>query len=285
MEHQNTSSTNLLDSLSANINPITNKLTNTFGLARQYAQERLGTAEEVTLLPETYCHLEKRVDNLAQAQASFLKVSRIFNDSTYDRPMPIISAPWEDMDDDDDDEHDGKKRPIITLLHALAHSAEQGSEALGVDDPLGAALFRTAETFNKMGDARVVMDRTIAARVNNNTHLASAIKEASRARRHVQSLRLALDALKHKYRTARPDRRDSVRMELQMAEEQYAEAVQNSFDRMQQIVTDSEPFQHLVDLVVAQAVYYKEAYELSTQLLPQLDEILVVQESLHRHRQ
>ncbi|GAA5817207.1 hypothetical protein MFLAVUS_010750 [Mucor flavus] len=294
-------------SLSSRFNPFAQKLNKGLGQVRQYAQEKLGTAENVTELPQEYKDLEKRLDAVRNVQANLLKVSRTYSNSSYDYPVQLqesligmtntvtreiqhlalsstTSAADRAATAPTTSTTTTTEEPK-TLLHGLARVAAQGSESIGIDEPLGTALFKYATITEKVADARVKMDHQIVEKFNKpvQSTLNSSIEQALKARRNVQSIRLSLDACKARYRSARPERSEVARLEVEQAEDQFVAAVEEATNLMKAALENPEPFRNLADLVAAQLQYFKEAQELLSDLAPELDEIQVTQESLYRN--
>ncbi|KAI7880431.1 hypothetical protein K492DRAFT_177910 [Lichtheimia hyalospora FSU 10163] len=266
--------------------PFAQKLSKGFGLVRQFAQERMGTATDVTELPQAYKDLEKKMDTLRQVQMQLLKVSRTYGQPAYDCPtqhFDEISNALKGIDGS----HSNHERPK-SLPHALARVAAQGSEIISNNDssgdPLATALYQVANTYEKIGDARIEMDKSITSHYHQPMldKLQSTFDQAIKARRHVQSTRLSLDACRAQYRSASSDRKDIMRQYCEQAEEQFVSAVLQATNLMKEVLLDPEPFKGLTELVIAQAAFYKEAHERLLQLAPELDEILVLQESQYR---
>jgi hypothetical protein len=186
-----------------------------------------------------------------------LKVSRTFSNPSYDYPVQIqesligisntvtrefqqltlssaadraVEQQQEQQQQQQQQQHEDSK----TLLHGLSRVAAQGSQAVGVDEPFGTALSKYATVTEKVADARVRMDHQIVEKFNKPTQatLNSSIEQALRARRNVQSIRLSLDACKAKYRSARPERSDAARLEVEQAEDQFVAAVEVSTNLM-----------------------------------------------------
>lgn len=292
--------------LSSRFNPFAQKLNKGLGQVRQYAQEKLGTAENVTELPQEYKDLEKRVDALRTVQLNLLKVSRTYNNSSYDYPVQLqesligmtntvtreiqhlaltSTSSAADRAANTTAAAPAPAEEPKSLLHGLARVAAQGSESIGVEEPLGTALFKYATVTEKVADARVKMDQQIVEKFNKpiQTTLNSSIEQALKARRNVQSIRLSLDACKARYRAARPEKSEAARLEVEQAEDQFVAAVEEATNFMKAALEDPEPFRNLADLVAAQLDYFKQAQELLSDLAPELDEIQVTQESLYRN--
>ncbi|KAJ2956269.1 hypothetical protein NQZ79_g7865 [Umbelopsis isabellina] len=288
---------------SSKINPFAQRLNKGFGQVRQFAQEKLGTAEGVTELPQEYKDLEKKVDALRAVHSNLLKVTRVHNGHSYDYPAQIQESiaglsssvqsqiqnltlsPAERAQLESQNQAQQQIPQPKTLSHAVSRAAVASAEGIGAEDPLGTALFKYAAISEKVGDARVKMDDEIAAKFNQpfQTTLKTSIEHSLRARRAVQSARLTLDACKARERSARPDRADVARLEVEQAEDQFVAAVEEATNLMKIALENPEPLRNLADLIAAQVAYYKEAHELLAELAPEIDEMQVTQESLYRN--
>ncbi|KAI8886770.1 hypothetical protein K501DRAFT_243653 [Backusella circina FSU 941] len=288
--------------LGSRFNPFAQKLGKGLGQVRQYAQEKLGTAENVTELPQEYKDLEKRIDALRSTQTNLLKVSRTFGNPSYDYPVQIqesllgissqVTREIQNLTlnsaadrSAQQQQHQAEVAAPKTLLHALSRVAGQGAIAVGgPEEPLGVALSKYAETTEKVANARIEMDNAIVEKFNKpiQTTLNTSIEQAQRARSNVQSIRLSLDACKARYRSARPERSEAARLEVEQAEDQFVTAVEEATNLMKEALDNPEPFRDLADLVNAQLDYFKQAQALLADLAPELDELQVTQESLYR---
>ncbi|KAI9277810.1 hypothetical protein BY458DRAFT_471724 [Sporodiniella umbellata] len=285
--------------LGSRINPFAQRLNKGLGQVRQYAQEKLGTAESVTELPQEYKALEKRLDALRDVQSNMLKVTRTYSNPSYDYPVQVqqslinitskftreIQQLTLNSAADRASAQQAAPEESKTLLHGLSRVAAQGSQEVGTEEALGTALFKYATITNKVADARVKMDQTIIEQFNKpvQTTLNNSIELANKARRNVQSIRLSLDACKDRYRSARPEKSEAARLEVEQAEDQFVAAVEESTNLMKAALENPEFYRNLSDLVAAQLHYFKEAQDLLSDLAPELDEIQVTQEALYRN--
>ncbi|KAI9310999.1 BAR domain-containing family protein [Dichotomocladium elegans] len=256
----------------------------------------------------SHASFDKRVDALRNVYNSLLKVTRVYGSPSYDYPTqlqeslvsfsatvtnqfqnlalsPAERQQLEQQHQQQQQQQQQDRQHPKTLSHALARVSLQGAQTVGVEDPLGTALFKVAAVSEKVGDARVKMDQSIVSKFNQpmQTTLNTSLEQAAKARRNVQSVRLSLDACKARYRNARPERQDAARLEVEQAEDQFVAAVEEATSLMKAALDNPEPFRNLADLIAAQAAYFKEAHELLAELAPELDEIQVTQESLYRN--
>lgn len=193
----------------------------------------------------------QRIDALRLVHINLLKVARTYSQPAYDYPTQIQESlvglttsvasqlqnlalsPAERAQLSSVPQDESKQHPK-TLPHAIARVAAQGADAVGVDEPLGKALFKVATINDKVGDARVKMDNEIVTKLNQplQTTLNASIEQANKARRNVQSVRLSLDACKARYRSARPEKSDAARLEVEQAEDQFVAAVEEATSLM-----------------------------------------------------
>ncbi|RUO96477.1 Bin/amphiphysin/Rvs domain for vesicular trafficking-domain-containing protein [Jimgerdemannia flammicorona] len=253
--------------ISSRLNPFAQRLGKGFGQVRQYAQEKLGTAEDVTELPQEYKDLEKRVDALRTVHQNLLRVTRTFSTQTYDYPAQLQESLIDTARSVGDRlqslaltpadreaeaaalaaQQGAQPQLPKTLSHALSRAAAQSAEQLGIEEPLGAALFKYAAVQEKIGDSRLRMDNEINTKfvLPFQTTLKTNIEFAMKARRNVQSARLTLDASKAKYRAARPERSEAARLEVEQAEDQFVAAVEEATTLMKSVLeTVSFPKAH-----------------------------------------
>lgn len=272
------------------------------GQVRQYASERFGTAEEVTDLPQEYKELEKHVDALRFVHTGLLRVTRIHTNPSYDYPGQLQESvaelahnvqdhlklltqnPAERAAEAELPQAESSSLPK-TLPHALSRASAQGAKLMGTDDPLGAALTKFSGVQEKIGEHRVKMDAEITQKFVQpfNTTLNTNIQFAMKARRNVQSTRLALDAAKARYKSTKAEKSEAARLEIEQAEDQFVAAVEEATTLMKSVLETPEPLRNLADLVTAQLAFYKEAYESLAELAPEIDEMQVTQEALYRN--
>lgn len=183
---------------------------------------------------------------------NLLKVTRIYSNPSYDYPTQLqeslagISStftaqfqnlalsPAERAQAEANQQNAEKQQQPKTLSHALSRVSAQGADSVGVEEPLGTALFKVATVAEKVGDARIKMDQAIVSKFNQpmQTTLNTTLEQALKARRNVQSARLSLDACKARYRSARPERSDAARLEVEQAEDHFVAAVEEATSLM-----------------------------------------------------
>ena len=189
-----------------------------------------------------------------------------------------------------------------SLSHAFAKAGNSNADALGTNEPLGmcfcsiapvliiililpigAALKKFAATHEKIGDARLrlvniyffyfkfnflfdcIQDAAATSKFVQpyNTTLNQTIAHAMKARRAVAAIRLNYDAARAKLKTARPDREEALRAEMEAVEDEFVAVVDDAMGKMTLVVESPEPLKNLADLVAAQLAYFKVLFYMS----------------------
>lgn len=116
---------------------------NLLKIARVYGTE---TYDYPTQIQESVVELSKSISDRVTSLTT-----QATQGTSLPSPTPTASAPV----------------PPKTLAHAMSRAALSGTEQLGSDDPLGAALLKYAESQRKLGEARLAQDREITTKFVN----------------------------------------------------------------------------------------------------------------------
>ena len=198
-----------------------------------------------------------------------------------------------------------------TFNHAIAraalassqmlHQANTGAGANSIsatatsgtvkEDPLATALEKYAIAEEKVGEARLQQDSHIQQKflAGWSTTLNSQLGQAAKARRNVESARLALDAAKGKMRASgahrgmNPDVDSMVptvesTKEVEKKEDEFVAIVEEAEQIMKNVLDTPEPLKNLSELIAAQMEHYKKAYEILAELAPSVDQLQEEQE-------
>ncbi|KAG0353313.1 hypothetical protein BG005_007383 [Podila minutissima] len=282
---------------SQQLNPLAAKLSKQYSQAKQFAQEKMGTAEDITELPQEYKDLEKRFDAVQKMHTNLLRITKTYQTQTYDYPAQLqetlseygrsvserISqatlSPAEKAAADAAALEDPHRRENA---HPVARPS---AEDIGLEEPMGSALFKYATVQEKVGDMRLVMDQEITDKFVTpfGTTMNNQIQAAVKARRSVYSTRLALDTAKAQYRNTRPERAEASKVEVEQAEDLFVAALEETMALMKIVLETPEPLRNLADMVAAQLAFYKDAYEILNDVAPEIDSLQVTQEALYRN--
>ncbi|KAI9189717.1 BAR domain-containing protein [Blastocladiella emersonii ATCC 22665] len=284
-----------LNGLASQVTPLAKTVERGFGQARQFAQEKMGTAEDLTELPVEYLELERKVDSIQSLLTALLKshagssfVPAAVSDTVSDltntiratavpvlAQAPLVGGAVSSV------AAPGPAAPA-TSAHAVARACQAPSDALG-QEPLGAAVRKLGASEEKLGDAEVALKETtsvkfvqpISAIVNDR------LANVSRARRTVTNTRLQLDSVKSRFKSASPQRAEALQVELEKAEDVFVDAVEEATKLMKAVVDSPAVLRHTSDLVAAQLAYHKQCVQILSDLAPEVDELQMTQEALY----
>lgn len=195
-----------------------------------------------------------------------------------------------------------------TLAHALSRAAAQGAIDMSTAEPLGAALQKFSIAMDKVGTARLMQDSEIVAKFVQplSTTLNSRIKLSTDARRKANTTRLYLDSCKNVLKSARPEKQEAARLEAEQAEDQFVSAVEEATTLMKNVLDNvsfkdggpgalalfllvanqlhlqPEPIKNLTDFVSAQAAFHKQAHDVLSDALSEMESIQHHVESEYR---
>ncbi|KAI8867755.1 BAR-domain-containing protein [Ramicandelaber brevisporus] len=291
---------------SSQMAPFTEKLTRSFTQVKQMASESMGTAEDITQLPADYINLEKRFETVRSVHGILIKMANLYTTNTtidagqlgdavseYSRSLgntlssqfqtvkarvqnqPVSEGARSVADADPD-------AIPNTVPHHLARASLKGSDALTLEEPLGAGLFKFGAIMEKAGDAKVKMDARIKEKTIDQltNSLGAAIKLAQTSRGNLKSSRLMLDAVKADYKNAKPEKANELRIEVELAEDKFVGAVEETMTLMKNVVDSPEALRCLSEFVSAQTEYYVTVAGLLTELSPEMEEMYRTQETI-----
>ncbi|KAI8323282.1 hypothetical protein GQ54DRAFT_332620 [Martensiomyces pterosporus] len=281
--------------VSSGWSPFAEKVGKSFTQYKQLASERLGNSGEVTELPSDYVTLERRYESVRHASLSLVRLAKSYASPPTHFDVQTLQSQFASLTSKIGSKRDAEavaaaaskkeEETPNTYQHAMARTSLEVSERIGLEEPLGAALFKFGSIEEKVGDGKLNQDKTIHDKFIGpmNATLESSIALAQNARKEVQSARLTLDAAKTAFKSAKPERADVARREVEAAEDHFVTIVEEAMSLMRAVVESPEPLRYLSELVNAQLAFHKEAAELLSDLAPEIEEIQVTQEALYRH--
>jgi len=270
----------------------------------QATKERLGqvNADDITELPQEYKDLEARVDALRQAHIEFLKITKVYENQSYDYPTQIQESLTEfgsslshNITSFAATNLKGTSLPAPTptaapqilhktLPHALARASATASKSVGEDDRLGKGLNLYSGAFEKIAEARLNSQSEIWAgflqpwQVTLNTTIAAAMK----ARAAVRVSRLELDACKASLKGAAPAKEEQARLEVENAEDDLVQKTEVAIGLMKTVLENPEPLLNLNALAKAQLVYFAQAAEVLSAVQGDIEELAAAAEGHYR---
>ncbi|KAG1828471.1 BAR domain-containing family protein [Suillus fuscotomentosus] len=292
-----------------NLGQSANKFAKGFNSSVQATRERLGQVapDEITELPQEYKDLEARVDALRQAHLALLKVTKAYENESYDYPTQIQESITElsttighGITNFAATNLKGTNLPTPspvapqvsqhkTLPHALCRAATNAAAAMqrtpaGDEDKLGKALTVYADVFDNIASARVEQDESIQAQYLRpwQTTLSTSINVAMKARQAVRVSRLELDAAKQTLKTTSPAKQEQARLDVENAEDDLVQKTEVAITLMKTVLENPEPLKNLNELVKAQLLYFAAAAEALSSAQGEIEELSVAAEGEYR---
>ncbi|KAG1764930.1 BAR domain-containing family protein [Suillus occidentalis] len=281
-----------------NLGQSANKFAKGFNSSVQATRERLGQVapDEITELPQEYKDLEARVDALRQAHLALLKVTKAYENESYDYPTQIQESITElsttighGITNFAATNLKGTNLPTPspvapqvsqhkTLPHALGRAATNAAAAVqrtpgGNEDKLGKALTVYAD-----------QDESIQNQYLRpwQTTLSTSINVAMKARQAVRVSRLELDAAKQTLKTTSPVKQEQARLDVENAEDDLVQKTEVAITLMKTVLENPEPLKNLNELVKAQLLYFAAAAEALSSAQGEIEELSVAAEGEYR---
>jgi len=175
-------------------------------------------------------------------------------------PSPVPASPTSDIPK--------------SLAHAFSKVAYYSSFYYPAEDPTALALKKFSASQDRLGNLKLQLDHDVTTKFHEpfiNT-LSTSIAESSKARRHVQAVRLTYDASRAHAKTSSTD---ASKKEMEACEDEFVSAVEAAMGKMKAVVGGGDALRCIADLCAAQLAYFKSGFEALSQLSPELDELQV----------
>lgn len=249
-------------------------------------QEKLGQVTDISQLPDEYTQLEHRVETIKLIYENFLKVTKIYENESYDYPVNVRESVNEFSKVVGGKLHDLSKvtnkeqvqnvllsSPQIkepkTLNYALSKVALTSSEHVE-DEALASFLAKYSDAQTKIAQLRLQQDTMIQTKFNKaiKEKLDDEIESATKARKLVEQKRLQYDvARSNRLNNNKPEKEASLQVEEGAFEEEFAKATDDAIVAMSKVVELADFTVNLRELASAQLNYHKASAELLEELL------------------
>ncbi|KAJ2778908.1 BAR domain-containing protein [Coemansia interrupta] len=286
--------TKFTQSVSSNWTPFADKVGRSLTQYKQLASEKLTSTATITPLPADYLALERRFLAIHQThqtlsrltQKTYLPPYTPYDMQRLGQQITTLTTKISQPSTSAIQAEEASKKEAqeaTTYEHLLGRAALDVSEDVGLEEPLGAGLFKFASIEEKVGDARVVLGRAVdRGFVQPLEDMGKGgVALAMAARKQVAAARLELDAAKSTMVSA-TKHVDEARQQVEQAEDRFVTAIEEATRLMEALVASPETLRHLAELVSAQLAFHRECAALLGDLAPELDEILTTQEALYR---
>ncbi|PVU94990.1 hypothetical protein BB561_002129 [Smittium simulii] len=290
--------TNFTRKFSENLTPFAEKVGSNFTQFRQMASEKIGTSAPLTDLPRDYLETQKRFDSVRKIHAELLRLSKKYalDDGTVD--LAKIQTQFIDLSHTIGDKissmgsTSSKTQPQPdqqpaekhqTIQHQLSHACIDNAEASGLEEPLGASLYKFGSVYDKIGDLRLKMNNDIMQNVVGilQSDITSNMNLAQNSRKDVQGARLALDSLKSSLKNVSSSKQAAITLEVEKAEEIFVTAIEDSLKLMNMVLGSPVVIESIRNFAAAQLEFFKDSEVILGTLVSELDEIKLTQDALY----
>lgn len=261
------------------LNGIGSQLERGFGQVKRYAEEKLGTASEITELPREFLDLENKVNSVRDLLSILLKVVASSSSTVPTNAQEIARAINGVTGSELLSPGVVEKK---TDMHIIGKAAEATGKVLA-EEPFGAALGKFGLAYEQLGEAKLILDQEVDSKfLEPSTKLLNDLfANINRARKNVTNLRLTLDSLKSTQKASNPQRAESMQLEVEKAEDSFIEAVDECQRLMKHVVESNSVMSLIHQLVMLQLAYYKQSVQSLSNLVPELDEMLLTHDALY----
>ncbi|CDR36934.1 CYFA0S01e05688g1_1 [Cyberlindnera fabianii] len=246
-------------------------------------QEKFGTIEDISELPEEYILLEKKVDALRQVYKKVLAITATYEIESYDYP-PNIQESVSDLSKTLAEKFKGLQKattaaeaekaltssstdPLASLPKTLAHeiskAAKQSHDNLiqfGEENALSKVLLKFSEAQSKIGTKRLEQDQMIITEFNKKLQdaLDKNFQETQSNRKKVEAARLNFDTLRYEVKI-NPEKQESLQGQLDTYEDELVNATTVAVQSMKKLIEPAESVNLIILFNKIQLQYHKAA--------------------------
>jgi len=278
----------------------TNDLTPIAKRTARLVQEKFGTIEDISELPEEYILLEKKVDTLRTVYKKLLTITTTYEIESYDYP-PNIKESVSDLSKALSEKFQGLQKASSTaeaekalnsenqhvplpktLAHELAKAAKNSHELLkelGEDNSLSKVLLKFSESETKIGNARLEQDQLIITEFNAKLQdiLNQNFKETQLNRKNVENARLNFDTLRYEVKL-NPERQEELQDKLDESEDELVNATTVAVQSMKKLISPAESVNLVKLFSKIQLDYHKSVVAELEGLVKELESVPIEEE-------
>ena len=141
--------------------------------------------------------------------------------------------------------------------------ARQGADTMVPADDFSEALIKYAYAMEKLSIFKTDMNETVLNKfiLPMKDIMDVLFVQAAESRRILSQMRLTMDSVKAKCKTASAEKLEGRQQELELAESDYKNALTDATRRIKSVVENPLVVQYIADLVEAQRKFHKQCYE------------------------
>ncbi len=263
-------------------------------------QERFGTIEDISELPEEYILLEKKVDTLRSVYKKLLAITTTYEIESYDYP-PNIKESVSDLSKSISEKFQGLQKasntadvekvlnsdtqsaPLPkTLAHEISKAAKSSHEllkTLGEDNSLSKILLRLSEAELKIGNRRIEQDQLIINEFNAKLQdiLNQNFQETQLNRKNVENARLSFDTLRYEVKL-NPEKQEQLQEQLDNSEDELVNATTVAVQSMKKLIEPAESVNLVILFSKIQLDYHKSVVTELESLVKDLESVPIEEE-------
>lgn len=264
-------------------------------------QERIGkvNVDEISQLPSEYTELAEKCNNVEKLYRNVLKVTQNYESESYDYPTNLQES-FTEFGKNISTRVSGLSKattpaeaqaalinpsntefkPPKTLYHALARATDGSiltSSAGTTQDPLIKALDLYSGNLNKIANARLGQDQLIKSKFNKplSTTMRTLLVQSSTIQKKVEQKRIDYDVARQALTNCtNPAKEPQLRVAMENAEDDFANTVEDALSVMQNVLTQAQPLEELLELIKAQLAYHKLALELLGNMVGEFESLI-----------
>lgn len=264
-------------------------------------QEKIGkvNVDEISQLPSEYTELAEKCNNVEKLYRNVLKVTQNYESESYDYPTNLqesftefgknISTRVSGLSKATTPAEaqaalinptNAEFKPPKTLYHALARATDGSiltSSAGATQDPLIKALDLYSSNLNKIANARLGQDQLIKSKFNKplSTTMRTLLVQSSTIQKKVEQKRIDYDVARQALTNCtNPAKEPQLRVAMENAEDDFANTVEDALSVMQNVLTQAQPLEELLELIKAQLAYHKLALELLGNMVGEFESLI-----------
>ncbi|KAJ1498187.1 hypothetical protein HMI55_005081 [Coelomomyces lativittatus] len=146
-----------LNGLGAQLNPLAKNIERSFGQVKRYAEEKLGTAEDITELPRPFLDMELKVNQLRDFLVTMVKVIVQHSTTTPTNLQEITRTLQGVTGSTLISPSLQEKETELTILGKAALSTSKGFQ----EEPFGALLDKFGQAYEQLGDGKLILVRAL----------------------------------------------------------------------------------------------------------------------------
>lgn len=248
-------------------------------------QEKLGSIDDISELPEEYIKLEKKVDSLQKVYKKILSITSTYEIESYDYPpnisesvsdfSKVVSEKWthlqkasttSDIEKILNEPSSTAQKLPTTLAHEISKAARQSHDYLvalnakGSESSVTKVLLKWSETQSKIGYKRIEQDELILQEFNVRLtrSLHDSFTETTKFRKQVESARLQFDTIRHELKT-KPELEEDEEFnsKLDKYEDELVNATELAVQSMKRLIEPAESINLIIIFNKIQLDYHK----------------------------